>query len=37
MQGMARAVKRFAHRLGCIVIKRRILEKRKDIGHLGLL
>jgi hypothetical protein len=37
MKGMARAIKRFAHRLGCIVIERRTLEKRKDISHWGLL
>jgi hypothetical protein len=33
MKAMADPVKRCAHRLGCLVIKRRIVEKRKDVGH----
>jgi hypothetical protein len=37
MKGLARAIKGFAHDLGCIVIERRILEKQKDISHWGLL
>src|SRR6266446_10631991 len=36
MKGLARAIKGFAHDLGCIVIERRTLEKRKDISHWGL-
>ena len=32
MKGMARAIKGFAHDLGCIVIERRTLEKWKDIA-----
>jgi hypothetical protein len=37
MKGLARAIKGFAHHLGCIVIERRTLEKRKDISHSGVL
>jgi len=37
MKGLARAIRRLAHRLRCIVIERRTLEKRKDISHWGLL
>jgi len=37
VKGLARAIKGFAHDLGCIVIGRRTLEKRKDISHWGLL
>jgi hypothetical protein len=33
MKGMARAIKGFAHRSGCIVIERCTWEKRKKIGH----
>jgi hypothetical protein len=36
MKGMARAIKRFAHHSGCIVIERSTLEKRKKIGHWAL-
>jgi hypothetical protein len=37
MKGLARAIKGFAHDLGCIVIERCTLEKRKDISHRGVL
>jgi hypothetical protein len=33
---MARAIKRFAHRSGCIVIERCTWKKRKKIGHWAL-
>jgi hypothetical protein len=33
MKGLARAIKGFAHHLGCIVIECGTLEKRKDISH----
>src|SRR5258708_5886162 len=33
MKGMARAIKRFAHRSGCILIERRNSEKWKNVGH----
>jgi hypothetical protein len=36
MKGMARAIKRFAHRSGCIVIERCTWKKRKKIGHWAL-
>jgi hypothetical protein len=35
MKGMARAIKRFAHRSGCIVIERCTWKKRKKIGHIS--
>jgi hypothetical protein len=35
MKGLARAIKGFAHDLGCIVIERRTSEKWKDISQLG--
>jgi hypothetical protein len=34
MKGMACAIKRFAHRSGCIVIERSTWKKRKKIGHM---
>src|SRR6266487_3764276 len=36
MKGIARAIKRFAHRSGCIVIERSTWKKRKKIGHWAL-